>query len=542
MRRNAKTFALGAAALTLASLGVVFASPSDVSQPGVAEASSAAHGASADWATWQKDQAGSRYNAAEWKINPRNASTLKLKWAYTFANLPYTRVGSQPAVADGVLYVGAPDAKFVALDAKSGATKWTFDLTTVTGTSEQLAVNGVRDGATVAGDKVYFGDSTGRVFALYKRTGHLAWVTQADDHPLANLTSSPTVYNGKVYIGVSTSEGGAPRDPSYPCCTHRGAVVAMDADNGRVDWRFYTVPKPVETGTWASGAKKYEPSGASVWATPVIDPRTDTVFVGTGNNATGKTDMSDSMIALDARSGKLRWKQQVSFPDTYTGACEMTEVPNDACPGKGTFALDKDIGAAANLITVGGRTIVVVGQKDGRLHAFDARTGKIVWQTPLVPTSPDAVGIQWGTAYDGKWIYAATWHSGPGKLFAVDPATGKVRWQVEHPANGCTTGGAAEFADMCELSFTPAVSATPGLIYEGSSDGKIRIYSSANGALLWEFDAIRDFAGVNGLPGRGSGISGNGGAVIVDGILYVQAGYYPFYPTDKGTVLLAFSL
>jgi polyvinyl alcohol dehydrogenase (cytochrome) len=525
----------------MASLGVVWAGPSSGIPPvGAAEARSAT--ASGDWAVWQKDPSGSRYNGAEWKINPRTAGRLELKWAYTFAQLPYTRVGSQPAVAGGVLYVGAPDAKFVALDARTGATRWTFDLTTVTGPGEQFAANGVRDGAAVVGDKVYFGDSTGRVYALHKRTGRLAWATHVDEHPLSNLTSSPTVHDGRVYIGVSTSEGGAPRNPAYPCCTHRGAVVALDADTGEVDWRFYTVAQPVETGTWPSGAKKFTPSGVSVWATPVIDRRTGTLFVGTGNNATGQTEYADSLLAIDAESGRLRWKQQVTFPDTYTAACEMTEVPNETCPGKGTYALDKDIGAAASLVNVRGRTLVVVGQKDGRLHAFDARTGRIVWQTPLVPNSPDAVGVQWGTAYDGRYVYAATWHSNPGRLFAVDPATGKVVWEVPHPADGCTTGGAAAFADMCELSFTPAVSATPGLVYEGSSDGKIRVFAARNGALLWEFDAIRDFAGVNGLPGRGSGISGNGGAVIVDGMLYVQAGYYPFYPTDKGTVLLAFGL
>ncbi|MFI7679807.1 PQQ-binding-like beta-propeller repeat protein [Actinophytocola sp. NPDC049390] len=535
MRRNAKAFALGAAVLTMASLGVVWASPSG----GVPQAE-ARH--SADWPFWQKDASGSRYNGAEWKINPRTVGKLELKWAYTFARLPYTRVGSQPAIVDGVLYVGAPDAKFVALDAKSGATKWTFDLTAVTGPGEQFAANGVRDGAAVVGDKVYFGDSTGRVYALDKRTGRLVWAAHVDEHPLANLTSSPSVYNGRVYIGLSTSEGGATRDPSYPCCTHRGAVVALDADTGAEDWRFHTVPEPVETGTWPSGAKKFEPSGASVWATPVVDRRTGTVFVGTGNNATGQTAMADSMLAIDAETGRLRWKQQVTFPDTYTAACEMTEVPDETCPGKGTYALDKDIGATATLVEVGRRTLVVVGQKDGRLHAFDARTGRIAWQTPLVPNSPDAVGVQWGTAYDGRYLYAATWHSDPGRLFAVDPVDGDVVWEARHPADGCTTGGAAAFAEMCELSFTPAVSATPGLIYEGSSDGKIRIFSSRNGDLLWEFDAIRDFAGVNGVPGRGSGISGNGGAVIVDGMLYVQAGYYPFYPTDKGTVLLAFGL
>jgi len=71
------------------------------------------------------------------------------------------------------------------------------------------------------------------------------------------------------------------------------------------------------------------------------------------------------------------------------------------------------------------------------------------------------------------------------------------------------------------------------------ADGKIRVFSAADGKVRWTYDAVRDYAGVNG---HGRGIGGNGGAVIVDGMMYVQAAYFPFYPSDKGGVLLAFGL
>ncbi|OLF17393.1 hypothetical protein BU204_12155 [Actinophytocola xanthii] len=496
---------------------------------------------SADWPTWQLNTQGTRFNVNERTITPRNVGRLELKWAYTFGNVPYSRVGSQPAVADGTLYVGGPDGKFVALDARSGRTKWTYDANAVTGPLPDGNPNGIRDGAAVSGDKVFFGDSTGRVFALNRRTGKAVWVSQASEQPNSAMTSSPLVVGDRLFIGVSTLEAGFARDFNYPCCRHRGQVVSLDVRTGKRIWNYYTLPPAKEVGTWPSGAKKYAPSGGSVWSSPVADLRTRTIFVGTGQNTTGAEGDIDSVIALSMDTGKVRWKNRMTFPDTYTTACEL-EDPGEYCPGQGTTALDADFGASANVITVRGRTLVTIGQKNGMYYAFDARTGRVAWQTELAPGPHGGVGVQWGSVFDGRYIYGATWHDDPSRLIKLDAATGRVVWEAAHPADGCTTGGAAQFQEMCLPIFTPAPSGTPGLIYEGSGDGKFRIFSSSTGEVLFTFDAIRDFAGVNGVPGRGSALSGNGGAVIANGMVYVMAGYYPFYPTDKGTVMLAFGL
>jgi polyvinyl alcohol dehydrogenase (cytochrome) len=309
-------------------------------------------------------------------------------------------------------------------------------------------------------------------------------------------------------------------------------------------WRYYTVPEPRQTGTWPGGAARWEPSGAGVWSSPVIDPRSGTLYVGTGQNYTGSEGDFDTLLALNARTGAVRWKQKVTDADTWRALCNEPDAEG-YCPGlhDGT-ALDYDIGATPNIFTVGRRTMVGVGQKSGVYHVFDATTGQVSWRRQLgVPLPSGGIsGIQWGSSYDGKRLYIATYFAGPGKLFAVDPAGGDILWETPNPSDGCTTGGAAAFPDVCTLAHGPAVTSTPGLVYEGSNDGKMRIYDARTGAVLWTFDTVRDFPGVNGLTGTGSAISASGGAVVSGGMLYVQSGYWPEYPSDNGRVLLAFGL
>lgn len=505
---------------------------------GLAGSASATRVPAQDWATWTRDLSGSRYAAGEYRINPHNVGKLKLKWAFAYPRTGSTVVRSEPAVVGDTIYFGGSDGKFYARNARTGAARWEFDLTSVD--PDGFAV--VWDGPAVAGGKVFFGDARGYFYALDARSGRLAWSTRIDAHPAATVTSSPIVYGGRVYVGVSSGENTLGRD--YPCCTFRGHVDALDARTGALDWRYYTVPRPKRTGTWPSGAAKYEPSGAGVWSSPVIDPRSGTLYVGTGQNYTGSAGDVDTLLALNARTGAVRWKNQVTKADTWRSLCNDPE-PEGYCPGLGDgSALDYDIGATPNIFRVGGRTLVGVGQKVGVYHAFDAATGAVVWRRQLgVPLPSGGVsGIQWGSSFDGRRLYIATYYADPGTLFAVDPADGRVLWQTPNPADGCTTGGAAQYPD-CALAHAPAATSSPGLVWEGANDGKLRAYASRTGEVLWTYDTLRTFTGVNGIEGVGSAISGTGGgAVVSHGMVYVQSGYGPEYSTDKGHVLLAFGL
>lgn len=509
-------------------------------QPIEAVQSAAARG---DWPGWNKDLNGARYAGAETRIKPTTASKLKLRWAFQLPRNTNTMGKSQPAVVGDTVYVGSTEGKFYALNAKTGATTWVFDATTVAGPNTPQDYDAIWDGPTVAGDRVYFGDHRGYLYSLHRDTGALDWATRLDDHPKVNLTGSPVYYQGKIFIGTSSFESGGQQD--YPCCTFRGQLAAVDAVTGKIVWRYYPVPQPRPAGTWPNGVAKYAPSGGAVWGTPSIDQETGTLYVGTGQNYTGSAGDYDSMLALRTSDGSVRWKRQLIDVDTWRILCRDPSS-SDYCPGlaDGT-ALDFDIGSVPNLFTAGGRELVGVGQKTGVYHVFDAATGEIVWQRQLGLATPNGGdgGIQWGASYDGRHLYVATYQAKPGTLFALDPANGDIVWQTPNPANGCDWGGAAAYPEMCLLAHTPAVTTSPGLVYLGSMDGKFRIYSSSTGAVLWEYDTVRDFDAVNG-PGRGSAVSGNGGAVVANGMVYVQSGYYPFYPSppDRGYVLLAFGL
>jgi polyvinyl alcohol dehydrogenase (cytochrome) len=506
---------------------------------GLTGSASATRPSTQDWPTWTGDITGSRYADGEYRINRHNVGKLKLKWAFAYPKTENTAVRSAPAVVGDTIYFGGSDGKFYARNAKTGTAKWEFDLTTVD--PEGRAV--VWDGPSVSGGKVYFGDARGYLYALHARTGTLAWATRIDTHPAATVTSSPVVYAGRVYVGVSSFENTGGRD--YPCCTFRGHLDALDADTGELDWRYYTVPEPKQVGTWPSGAAKFEPSGAGVWSSPVIDPRTGTLYVGTGQNYTGSAGDFDTLLALNARTGGVRWKNQVTKADTWRSLCNDPE-PEGYCPGLGDgTALDYDIGATPNIFRAGGRTMVGVGQKLGVYHAFDARTGEVVWRRQLgVPLPSGGIsGIQWGSSYDGKRLYISTYYADPGTLFAVNPADGRVLWRTPAPADGCTTGGAAQFPGQCYPAQGAASTASPGLVWEGADDGKLRAYASHTGEILWTYDTLRSFTGVNGIQGHGSGISGPGGSAVVSGgMVYVQSGYSPEYTTETGHVLLAFGL
>lgn len=496
-----------------------------------------------DWPGWQKDLHGTRYNPAETEITPSTVSGLKLKWSFVFPDVGDLAHGSQPAVVGNTLYVGWGDGKIYALDARTGETRWVSEAAASAGAD-------IYTGPAVADGKVIFGDGRGSLHALDASTGRQLWSVWVGEHETARISSSPLVFDGNIYVGVANGEEAAATDPAYPCCKARGQFVSVSLATGNVRWRRYTMPPAERAGSWPDGVAKYAPSGAGVWSSPAIDAASRTVFYGTGNGFTGTDGPGqdeDTVIALNIDTGELRWKQQINHPDVWTVGCIRPferHLPAEHCAGMADGTnIDWDFGSSPNVFTVGGRTVVGIGQKSGVYHVFDAATGQIVWQrqTSIAQPNGGSMGILWGTAYDGRRLYVATSMAKPGTLFGLDPATGEILWRTPNPADGCTTGGAAAHADACHLAHMSAVSATPGLVYEGSMDGKLRIYRAEDGEILWQYDTVREFTGVNHAIGPGGALSGHGGAVVAHGMVYVQSGNYTWFGIP-GRVLLAFGL
>ncbi|MBF6327702.1 PQQ-binding-like beta-propeller repeat protein [Nocardia transvalensis] len=496
---------------------------------------------SGNWTMWQFDLTGSRYNPHETAITPATVGSLRLKWAFAF---PETiAASSQPAVVDGTVYVGGRNGTFYALDAETGATRWSFEAQKPLGGN--VPTFGLRDGPAVANGLVYFGDAAAKLWALDAATGALRWVRQLDDHRYAIITSSPLVSDGRVYVGVSSQELGIATSDLYHCCTFRGSVVALDAATGDVQWKHYTIEQPQPTG----GKPEFAPSGAPVWSSPTIDAQTRTLYYTSGNPYTGYPTGAEAIGALDIDTGTPRWIRRMTPGDPpWNGRCAVPP-PGGNCPDPGH---DFDFGSQANIFKIGDRTVVGAGQKSGVYHLLDAATGDIVWQTrlstptPVLPTSPGAEslqGIQWGASYDGQRLYVATYQAQPGTLFALNPATGEVLWATPNPADSCLIDPPPiPNLPLCQLAMPNAVSSTPGLVYEGSLDGKMRVFSAETGAILWEYNTARPYKTVNGVPGVGGGINGHG-AVISNGMLFTNSGYGRQITTGMpGNVLLAFGL
>jgi len=355
----------------------------------------------------------------------------------------------------------------------------------------------------------------------------------------AAITAAPQLYNGRLYVPVSSREESQVGDPRYPCCSFRGSVVALDAATGRRLWKTYSVAQtPGPTAKNSIGTQLYGPAGGAIWNTPTIDARRNVLYVGTGNNfAPPATELSDSLLALDLDDGKVRWAHQVTENDIWNGSCRQPNREAAVCPDKD--APDFDFTGSALLVDVGsGRQLIVVGNKSGVIFGFDPdASGTIVWQQRVAQGSSSG-GVFWGSATDGDNIYAANADfvaadpAASGGMNALDLRTGRVVWSV--PGAGCAG------KTPCKPSQAAAVTVTSGAAFSGTMDGRLRAYSTRDGKVLWEYDTARDFATVNGVKANGGSMS-NSGPAIVGGMLFVNSGYSHHGGILPGNVLLAFS-
>jgi polyvinyl alcohol dehydrogenase (cytochrome) len=379
----------------------------------------------------------------------------------------------------------------------------------------------------------YFGDVKGNVYAVDAETGTQVWKERIDTHPVARVTGAPALAAGRLYVPMSSLEESGAGNPSYPCCTFRGGVVAYDAFTGRRLWKSYTIQQePVPLKKTSKGIQLWGPAGAGVWSSPTVDLKRRAVYVATGNAYTEPAaEASDAVIAFDLDTGARRWTKQVMANDAYVRDCPgryrpnvPTENKSETCPDD--LGPDMDFGNAPILRSLpDGRSLIVIGQKDGHAWAIDPdKKGAIVWSRQ-VGLGIDGGGgaIMWGSAADDRLAYFPIVRSSqPLGLAALGLENGELAWRAAPPV-----GGAAP----------PTV--VPGVVFFGSIDGVVYAYSTADGKALWQYDTARSFETVNGVAATGGTIN-SAGPIVAGGMLFVPSGYSDLGAGVRGNVLLAF--
>ena len=281
------------------------------------------------WNGWGVDVHNTRFQNAEAAgITAAQIPGLKLKWAFGFP-LGVSAFG-QPSVAGGtrlrrlryricILARYAHGLRLLVLSNQSGGAHCDYD--------RALGQRGL------ARDTPFISATCKPTCMRWTpRPGALLWTRRVEDHFSARITAAPTLYQGRLYVPVSTSEGFSASTLDYPCCTFRGSVVALNAQTGDQVWKAYTIPEPKPTKKNSIGTQFYAPSGVAVWNSPTVDAKRHAIYFGDGDSATEPApETSDSILAVDMDSGKLRWHFQAEPNDATLGGC-FGKNKTENCP------------------------------------------------------------------------------------------------------------------------------------------------------------------------------------------------------------------
>jgi PQQ-dependent dehydrogenase (methanol/ethanol family) len=340
-----------------------------------------------NWMSHGRTYSEQRYSPLD-KVNAGNVKDLGLAWSFELAT--NRGVETTPIVVDGVMYVTSSWSLVYALNAKTGEHLWTYDPKVPREVGHNACCDVVNRGVAVWKGRVYVATLDGRLVALDAKTGTPVWsVVTVDQSKPYTITMAPRVIHGKVMVGNSGSEYGV-----------RGYVSAYDADTGKLDWRFYTVPgdpsKPFENQAMADAAKTWSGNwwtfggGGTAWDSMAYDPETNLLYFGTGNGLPwdqkvrspkgGDNLFLSSIIAVNADTGAYVWHFQTTPGDSWDFDSTQTLTLAD--------------------LTIGGapRKVIMQASKNGFFYVLDRATGKLISAKNYVPV---------------------TWASG------VDPVTGK---------------------------------------------------------------------------------------------------------------------
>jgi alcohol dehydrogenase (cytochrome c) len=397
-----------------------------------------------NWIIYSGGYFSNRYSALT-QITPANARNLELKWIYQAAVAGAWQ--TTPLVVDGVMYLTQRPNDVVALDAKTGRVFWVYrhqlDPT-------QIVCCGANNrGLAILGDTLFMGTLDARLVAIDTKVGRPLWTTQVADNKAGySVTLAPLVVKDKVIIGVGGGEYGI-----------RGFIAAYDAKSGKEAWRFYTIPGPGEAGfeTWQPCApsatvfcdsEAWKHGGGSVWVTGSYDAALNLTYWGVGNagpdwNADqrpGDNLYTDSVVALDADTGRLRWHYQFTPHDRYDYDSVQVPVLAD--------------------ITFHGQPLkaMVWANRNGNFYLLDRETGKFLVGKPFVK-------VNWMDTFDER-----------GRPHQTVQPPGQPTW----PGNQGGTNW-----------YSPSYSPHTGLFYIPAWEG----YATIFGGTPVEYQEGRNFGG-----------------------------------------------
>ncbi|MEO8971351.1 MAG: PQQ-binding-like beta-propeller repeat protein [Ktedonobacteraceae bacterium] len=403
---------------------------------------------SASWSTYLYNNDRDGFDKTETIINPTSAKKLKQKWVQTAGGL----ISVQPVEANNMVYWGAWGDGLERATSLSGSQVWASSVGVSPPANCGTHTLGVASTATIATETIkstsesvlYVGGGDVNFYALNAKTGVKIWETPLGTKPNYFIWSSPAVYNGSVYIGLS-SRG--------DCPLVRGELVQMDAATGTIQHIFYTVPNNC--------------TGASIWGSPAIDKVAGTIYVVTGNggNCSGSEPYGVAIVELHASDLSVIGSWQV--PSSQQNS-------------------DSDFGTTPTFFNaiINGKSTRLVGapNKNGIFYPFkrdDLASGP-VWEDTIAtngecPQCGD--GSISPAAWDGNTLYAAGGKttikgiSCAGSLRAINPATGAYIWQ------SCFQDG----------PIIAAVSGVPGVLFVGEGSHFVAV-ATASGSTLFNFD------------------------------------------------------
>ena len=502
-----------------------------------------------DWSSAGFDDESTRYQPNP-GLKAGDVPKLTLKWAFSMSG------GGQPTVIGDWLFTTNRSGKFYALDAKTGCVHWVVN--DVVSRTTPLVV---RASISPSGWATFVAVASRVVRAFDAQTGAEIWKSEVlEDHQSSVMSGSPVISGARIFVPISSIEEATAMRKDYVCCSFRGSLAALDLKTGKQLWKTFMITAPLQT-IHRQGKDLLGPAGAAVWATPTVDAKRGLIYVVTGDSYTDvDTDGADAVVAIDMKTGRVKWRNQVTAHDNFIIGCGPNAAGN--CPT--AVGPDYDFGASPILFTrKGGKQVLLAGQKSGIAYGFDPDSGALLWKTPVGAGSALG-GIEWGIAADRDYLFVpisdilrlrvagltpGLTPSGeiPAKpgISALDPATGRIVWQTPAPMASCHYAADKDNPSTCVRAQSAAPGAMPGIVFSGTMDGWFRAYDANSGKIVWEYSTTaQTYDTVNGVNGQPGGSIDGMGPTIAGGMVFTMSGFNGAARVGSNgvNVLLAFGL